>query len=294
MLESAQSFIDYRKTQENSISARRSKFDAFDAILTIEINITDLCNRRCGFCPRVDPEVYPNRKVFISEEIIEKVISELERLSYRGKVSFSGFGEPLLNRDFSRIINLFRQRLSSELIIETNTNGDKLTPLLLREIFDAGLNSLYWNLYDGPEQIEIVKKIITESGVLHENIRIRPHWTDAAFTNEVGLFLNNRSGAVESKVGTIFPLKKTCNYPFYKMLIDWNGDVLVCSNDWLRKKVISNVMEQSLDAIWLDPAWNEHRKLLLAANRSTPPCNTCDVDGGLFGESSVTIMRELL
>mgnify|MGYP000129632973 CR=1 FL=1 len=27
-----------------------------------------------------------------------------------------------------------------------------------------------------------------------------------------------------------------CNYPSYSVLIDWNGDVGLCCNDWQRKK----------------------------------------------------------
>ena len=292
MLESAQSFIDYRKSQELLIDSKRIGLHAFEAVLTIEINITDLCNRRCSFCPRVDPEIYPNRKVFIDNQLIDRIISELQRLCYRGKVSFSGFGEPLLNKYFIEIIQKFRDSLSSDVLIETNTNGDKLTPDLLKGLFDAGLSSLYWNLYDGPEQVSLVKKIISDSGVPETLIRIRPHWPDSTFLNDVGLFLNNRSGALNTPSNLTLPLKKTCHYPFYKLLIDWNGDVLVCSNDWLRKFIVGNVKDQSLDVIWMDPAWNEHRKLLLAGDRTSQPCNTCDVDGGIFGETSVSIMKK--
>ena len=33
---------------------------------SVEFNPTELCNRTCHFCPRVDPEVYPNRKLHLS------------------------------------------------------------------------------------------------------------------------------------------------------------------------------------------------------------------------------------
>lgn len=294
MLESAQSFLDYRKKQELLIDSKRKGENLFDAVLTVEINITDLCNRMCSFCPRVNPEIYPNKNVFIHQLTLNKITEELNRLSYKGKVSFSGFGEPLLNKNFVTIVRQFRRELNSEVIIETNTNGDKLTKSLLSEIFDAGLSSLYWNLYDGPEQLETVNSIIKESGVPNNKIRIRPHWSDAAFFNEVGLFLNNRSGALETDSMTELPLKKPCNYPFYKMLIDWNGDVLICSNDWMRKKIIANVMNIPLDQIWADSNWNIYRKSLINGNRSIEPCKTCDIDGGLFGEKSVDIFKSLL
>ena len=32
----------------------------------ISINPTELCTRRCEFCPRADPNVYPNRNLNMS------------------------------------------------------------------------------------------------------------------------------------------------------------------------------------------------------------------------------------
>ena len=32
---------------------------------------------------------------------------------------------------------------------------------------------------------------------------------------------------------------------YYKMFVDWNGDVLFCSNDWGREIVIGNLIEFS-------------------------------------------------
>ena len=40
-----------------------------DAILAVEINTTELCNRKCVFCPRVDEQVYPNQNLNMSREI---------------------------------------------------------------------------------------------------------------------------------------------------------------------------------------------------------------------------------
>ena len=291
MLESKEAFLDYRKAQEVKLKEMVST-QPLVGVLTVEVNITDLCNRRCSFCPRVNPTLYPNRNVFIDDETIQVIIDQLKRLQYSGKISFSGFGEPLLNKNFVEIISKFRSALGSDVVIETNTNGDKLDSRFLKALFEAGLNSIYWNLYDGPEQIEKALSLVDTSGVDSERVRLRPHW-DGYSEGEHNLFLNNRGGTLldcnplDFIESDRFPLKRSCNYPFYKLFIDWDGSVLSCSNDWFRKSVIGNVLDKDLSEIWFSSKQNELRRQLLREDRSCELCNRCDVDGSLFGESSV-------
>ena len=295
MIENAVTFLNYRKKQELQILGQTNN-DIYQSIITVEINITELCNRKCIFCPRVDPEIYPNRKLFISDKLIELIIDNLNEINYKGKISFSGFGEPLLNKNFPDIIKKFRSSLDPKVIIETNTNGDKFTPELINEIFDAGIDAVYWNLYDGEHQIEKVLQLIKKSKVNLDNFRLRPHWPGFDTAGNWGLFINNRSGALQNEYNDVdnLPLKQCCNYPFYKLFIDWNGDVLCCSNDWLRKNVIGNVNVDNLKNIWVSEKFNTFRKNLINKDRSQLPCNTCNINGLLFGDKSREILEGLI
>ena len=123
-----QSFLDHRKLQEdkhfNGISSK--DFSPLHSILTVEINTTELCNRTCVFCPRHDPKVFPNRNLHMTTKGAEHIAKELGKNEYKGKISFSGFGENFLNPEFDKIIFRFRLWLP-DATIECNTNGDKLT-----------------------------------------------------------------------------------------------------------------------------------------------------------------------
>ena len=77
-----------------------------------------------------------------------------------------------------------------------------------------------------------------------------------------------------------------CHYPFYKMLVDWNGDVLFCSNDWGREIIVGNVMTTGVRDLWLSERMFEVRRSLMKGDRSFSPCNTCDVHGTLSGGPS--------
>lgn len=54
-----------------------------------------------------------------------------------------------------------------------------------------------------------------------------------------------------------------CHVPFYEMSILFNGDVLICSEDWNRATVLGNVTTQSLKEVWNSEKANEIRRLLL-------------------------------
>ena len=285
MLETADTFIKYRRTQEEALLGANPRSGQLSGLLTIEFNLTELCNRVCSFCPRVDASIYPNLNLSASTALVKRVASEIQRVGFHAKMSFSGFGEPLLHPEFDDVIRRIRKSVP-DIVLETNTNGDRLTVDRLNKLHTAGLNSVYWNLYDGPDQVDVAGEIINGSSFPTDKVRLRPHWEGYDLEREAGLILNNRSGALaRSKLET--PLAKGCNYPFYKMLIDWNGNVLCCSNDWLRKKIIGNILITPIDEIWFDPEWHRFRMSLLAGKRDQKPCSGCDIDGCLFGSLSV-------
>lgn len=270
--------LNHRKEQEREHFSLEPT-DPMASLVTVELNITELCNRKCVFCPRVDPKVYPNRKLHMHEGTVATVASELNRLGSKARISISGFGEPLLHPRFADLIAT--ARLYTNNVIECNTNGDKLTPQKIRQLFDAGLSWLYVNMYDGAHQEEPFKKMFKEAGVT--KFKLRPHWIESH-----GLTLNNRSGTLAGQDA----VKGRCHYPFYKMLVDWNGDVLFCSNDWGRKIKVGNVLTQSLRDIWLSEQMKEIRLGLSKGDRSRDPCNACSVVGTLSGKPSYDLLME--
>ena len=118
--------LNHRKDQE-ALGIERSKFleTPLRSILTIELNITELCNRKCVFCPRVDPEVYPNQNLNMDQSVVEAVVSNVSKLGIFPRFSFSGFGEPVLHKRLAELIRIIRTVLPDH-TIEINTNGDRL------------------------------------------------------------------------------------------------------------------------------------------------------------------------
>lgn len=287
------SFLNYRKKQEEQHLSKIDSNDPINSLISVEINTTELCNRKCVFCPRIDPKIFPNRDLHMSIETIEKIGNDLSDFDYKGRISFSGFGESLLYEHFTDAINSLRDKLPSN-HIETNTNGDKLNPDVIKALFNSGLSALYVNMYDGPHQEQQFHDMFKEAEITTDQYVLREHWSGP--DNDFSLKLNNRSGTLQNEaIGIVEltePLKKVCYYPFYKMLIDWDGRVLFCSNDWGREIVVGSVLESSIKDLWLSDIILDIRRRLAMGDRLKSPCNKCDIDGQLHGSTSFKILTE--
>ena len=71
------------------------------------------------------------------------------------------------------------------------------------------------------------------------------------------------------------------------MFIDWNGDVLLCCNDWNKTIKAGNVNKKPLDELWHGKTFNAIRDNLKVGNRCDKPCDKCNVQGVLVGKESV-------
>ncbi len=294
LTERAKSFLEYRKGQEKKIYANKDIFNKpLKSIFTVEINATEMCNRTCVFCPRFDPKVYPNRNLHMSVKTMEGIANALKKINYKNKISFSGFGENFLNKKFYDIVYSTRKILKDNWI-ECNTNGDALNINNIKKIFKSGLDILYINLYDGPEQSAHFEKLMNEAKIPKSKYKLRAHWPSDE--DDHGLFLNNRSGNIswlKSEKQKVKQLIGTqCFYPFYKMFVDWNADVLFCSNDWSREIIVGNLLKQSVEEVWMNDKMKEIRLQLIKGDRSNSPCNKCSVNGRLFGKSSFNILKK--
>jgi len=283
-------FLQHRLEQESKISETMDSTNPLTSILTIELSTTELCNRTCVFCPRHDPKVYPNRNLHMSVEDAE-MISKNIGSDFKGKISLTGFSENFLNKNFHDIIKVMRKNLSNS-IFECNTNGDFLTEEYAKKLFINGLDLLYINLYDGLEQIEKFTKIMKNAKIDESKYSFRAHYSQ----KDYGLKINNRGGAItwlgfdESDIES---LKGTpCYYPFYKMFIDYNGDVLLCCNDWGKEIRVGNMIKNKLEDVWLGDKIKTVRDKLTVGDRNHSPCNKCSVNGQLFGKKSFDLINE--
>lgn len=261
------------------INLRRDQLSSTDDTLkSITLNPTELCNRRCGFCPR--SESYPNQNLHMSESTAERISEELTKFGFSGRLGWSGNGEPLLTKNFLKLVKTISSQNPQLKFHEINTNGDLLTVNLVDKIYESGINHIIVSVYDGEKELNKFEEMFSKFP--SNTFTLRKSYT----SNYIGF--TNRAGNVNvNKENLLKNISKKCFIPFYKLFLDWNGDVIVCCEDWGRKsKSILNINTHSLKEIWDSDELNKYRLYLKDGYRSKlSPCNTCNIDGEQVGEN---------
>ena len=276
------------------IAYRRERYTEADihnplllGLATVEINPTELCNRTCSFCPRSDPEVYPNRKLHMTIELADMLSEQLHEAHFTGDIHITGWGEPLLNPDILEIISKFSRYFFTEMI----SNGDRLLSkrILHSDLTAYGLDSIIVDCYDNREQTMAMETLLSDFA---GKKRIRSNY-DTGNANLLQLYnFNNRGGTL----GAVESLQKPCWMPMYKAFVDWDGGVGLCCNDWARKqKDFGNITTDTFSNIWMSKDFTQIRKQLLDGNRKDLlACSGCNTDGCKSGEGSANLWHENL
>jgi len=246
----------------------------------IELSLIDVCNRTCSFCPKSDPSVAPDTYQNMSRILIDKIHDDLKAMKYKGAIALCGYGEPLLHKDINYIV----KKLSDVGPVEIITNGDVLTSKKLQDLYLANVSKVLISMYDGPDHVENFKKLTKEANVPEEMVILRDRWYNA--DSDFGVKLTNRAGTIKTGNQKSNVTYSKCFYPSYQFLIDWNGDIFLCPQDWQRRVTMGNVMQENLFEIWRGKIMTKYRKELLDGKRKSSPCNNCNAEGTMLGKSN--------
>ena len=235
----------------------------------IELEITSFCNRKCVYCPNVSfDRVDSSGSFLMKEEIINKVINQLQEINFTGTLAPHMYGETLAHPEIVQITEKISQAGIKSIIY---TNADYLNPELMGKLREAGLYKLsiskhsknlskssmevlrdlfdkisdYKHLKTTDICKEINGKDIEIDGLI---FKIVDFYTDFNTNKEM---LHNRGGELDLK------LKKNsrpvgCSYVLYPV-IDVEGNIVLCCNDYKGKHILGNVMERHIYDIWTDP-----------------------------------------
>ncbi len=253
----------------------------------VELSLIDVCNRKCSFCPKADEKVAPDTFQKMSRKIIDEIHDQLLEINFNGTISLCGYGEPMLHKDISYIV----KKLSNVSKVEVITNGDVLSPRRLQELYISNVSKVLVSMYDGPEQIKKFKVMTKKANVPEDLIILRDRWYDKY--NDFGVKLTNRAGTIKTGIQEEVGIYKNCYYPTYQFLIDWNGNIYLCPQDWQRKVSMGNIMQETIFNIWTGNTLTKFRKNLLSGKRCANPCTECNADGTLLGKNHAKKWEEI-
>jgi radical SAM protein with 4Fe4S-binding SPASM domain len=289
--------LDPKETIEKNINRKKPILDRNPQFYNklpipswIELSLIDVCNRACSFCPKSDDSIAPNTHQSMSMVLIDKLIEDLKKINFEGAFCLCGYGEPMLHKDFYEIVD----KLGSIGGVEIITNGDLINQKTLLKLHQSKATKVIISLYDGPEQLIKFKNLIKETKIPEEFIILRDRWYSDK--KDYGVKLTNRVGTVQ--VGNqpdikVFK-KQKCFYTAYQMLIDWNGDIFLCPQDWQRRQTMGNMMQNEIFSIWSGAILSKYRRRLLNGERNLSPCNQCNADGMIYGKKHNNAWQEVL
>jgi radical SAM protein with 4Fe4S-binding SPASM domain len=256
----------------------------------IEVSPCEMCNRRCAFCPKADHDRFPNQPLAMPPSLYRKMARELKELDYQGTIVLAGYGEPMLSRSIYDMVDVFSQVARVELV----TNGDVLDEDSATRLLSgtrwrscwpkrggaAGIDVVLVSMYDGPGQVDYFNQIFHNVGAPEGTYVLRERWQGA--DQDFGVKLTNRAGTVTAGNQPTVP-DCLCHYPAYSMMVDWNGDVLLCAQDWNRRVKAGNLASQTVLEVWDSPTLRKYRQGLAHGRKGLTPCSGCNAAGTLHG-----------
>ena len=253
----------------------------------VELSLIDVCNRKCSFCPKSDELVAPDTFQSMNRTLIQKIHDELKNINFKGAIALCGYGEPMLHKDINWIV----KTLSNAAPVEIITNGDTLTSKKIQDLYLAGVSKVLVSMYDGPEQVVKFETITKNANVPKDTVILRDRWYNA--DSDFGVKLTNRAGTI--KTGNQKSIEKftECFYPAYQFLIDWNGDIFLCPQDWQRRVTMGNMMQENIFNIWKGKIMTKFRKRLIQGKRDCSPCNKCNAEGTMLGKDHAKVWKEI-
>ncbi len=285
----------------------------------INVDPADVCNFRCKFCPTGDIQLMratPGRTIGLMDfNLFKKVVDDICEFDKPIKVlRLYKDGEPLLNPKFPEMVRYAKEKRCSELI-DTTTNGSRLTPELSQRIVDAGLDRINISVYGvKSEQYSEFSRARVDFDRLVENIRyLYEHRGDMKMLVKINgdviseadrekflqtfgditdyiyvehvmscwpeFKVEEHGIPVNTEVGIYGqPIKEVlvCPYIFYSFSINSNGAASACFLDWERRLGIGDAKTQSVKEIWEGAALLAHQKMMLMGERKRHPvCGNC-------------------
>lgn len=221
----------------------------------IQIETVAGCNYRCSFCPIGQIEMPMGR---MTRETFERIIGQLG--NFEGELDLFFRNEPLLDKRIMDFVKYAKENTRANIVLQTNGS------LLTREKLEILTASCTVIVNDYTDDGEITGKVRSWS----ENDRtiISARSGDEVLTNRAGNLPKSADGSYRG----------FCVKPFREMTIAFNGDVVLCCQDWRLEEKFGNVNESTLEEIWNSDSFASKR-LLLREGRRDGLCEKCDFIG---------------
>ena len=300
-------YFEYRREW----SSRLLYHDPDDFPLHVDIESTNRCNLRCSMC-QIDFRNMVSGDMEMS--LFERIIEECGK-NRLPSVKLNYRGEPTINKNLPEMVRIAKDAGIVE--VQINSNGVALDGQMAEQLIDAGLDRIKFSI-DGAspdvyEQIrkvpydKVVKNVKNFVRIRNEKGRVRPGvhvqmvymqdnksdavkyvqiWKDVV--NRIGFSVYRSALRYQDpenisndahRVGPTPAATVPCAQIWQRLLITYDGTIVMCCGDQKAEMPLGNVSEISLKDAWHSPELGRYRKLHLA-DRSNEMmiCRSCEMN----------------
>lgn len=296
-----------KKTQKIKMIQKmlNKKEDKLSSPFSIQIELTEGCNRLCECCGLNGCRNKPGAPFhFMSMELAKILSDQCAHFIPERRYEFAMHGEPTLNPNYIDIIQMFRRKLpKAQMQITTNgakMRGDKMQKEV-DKIFAAGIDFIILDTYY-PERDELRKSAYNLKGIeiidfynQPKTINIHPWQNSGRWKRHTIILMDdimvmngkspnriifNHAGNAKNQPWPKKPLEKKCTNIFREISVCWNGNVNLCCMDFCHEYVCGNVTNNTLKSIWFGREFEAARSFIYNKQRSFTPCARCNYPGG--------------
>ena len=241
----------------------------FDLFTAVEIETTTACNRRCAYCPNAQTErgLLRNQQ-FLDEAIFLKLLTELQALGFRGRISPHLYGEPLLDARLPDLLAQVKSMLPQARVV-LFSNGDLLSLAMYHKLVQVGVKDFHITGHEGnarpSAQLAEVFAYREQHGA--QNVKLKFSVLDLQRSE-----LYNRAGAIPLEGVT--PLER-CFQPTYILTVDYQGNVILCCNDYFGQAAFGNLRDEAVMQIWRKKSFANIRRALRNGVMPIKLCQEC-------------------
>lgn len=255
------------------------------------------CRNACSYCPQKSFVTSYKKLSDVTRMSFDTFTRCLESVPKEICLSFSGFSEPWLNPDCTKMI-LYAHNRGFMLRVNTTLIGMKQEDIL--QLSKIPFIKFVVHLPDNQNltKIRVDETYLRNLSLLIENQPLNLNWKFHKTTSEIGIHadvqevlqkkniritiagLNNRAGKVDTGIQYSIPNKgkvlKQCQDFHHNILLP-NGDVVLCHMDWSLRHILGNLLEQDYSGIHSGKIYTQLQASLLNPDADIL-CRDCEKD----------------
>lgn len=116
--------------------------------LTMYIDPSSICNFACKFCFQANKDIKKQMQLkLMTMDVFESIVEQLKEFEDSIKmIHLHGFGEPLLNKNFYKMVKILKDSNIADRVA-TTTNASLLTKENAHQIIESGLDQIHFSIY---------------------------------------------------------------------------------------------------------------------------------------------------